>query len=131
MTAFATPAQLASFIQSDIDTATADLLLDLASALIRDAAGGSDPPAAIAQTICLNVSARAYANAVGTTQETVGDYAAQYPLGISALQTGVYLTSPERAIITRSVAQGEAIGSFPCAPGWPDPPRVHATGWTT
>lgn len=117
--------ELASALQSDLDTATANLLLlDLAQGLITEVIGVQNPWPTIAKSIALNAAARAYRNPEGVRNEAVGAVNVGYndPL----YRMGVYLTSEERAELVRWSGNngstiGQPLGSFPVSHAWPDP----------
>lgn len=123
--------ELASALQSDLDTATANLLLlDLAQGLVTEVIGVQNPWPAIAKSIALNAAARAYRNPEGTRQEAVGSTNLLFndPL----YRMGVYLTADERAELVRwSGNNGSTIGkplsSFPASKAWPDPVEYDTT----
>ena len=117
--------ELASALQSDLDTATANLLLlDLAQGLITEVIGVQNPWPTIAKSIALTAAARAYRNPEGSRQEGVGGTNQIYndPL----YRMGVFLTSEERAELVRwSGNNGSTIGqplaAFPVSHAYPDP----------
>lgn len=122
----ATVDEFASFLQTDLDTATANLvLLDLAQGLVSAEIGPQDPWPTIAKTVALASAGRAYVNPEGLRQETVGSTTAIYntPLYVN----GVYLTDGEKADLNdwANGPGGSTLshpqGSFPCARSWPDP----------
>lgn len=128
MTDIATLEEFASFLQTDLDTATANLLLlDLAQGLITAEIGPQDPWPSIAKSVALSASGRAYVNPDGLRQDTVGATTAIFntPAGVN----GVYLTDSERAALHTWVngpggsKLGQPQGSFPLEIAWPDPPR--------
>src|SRR6266498_192469 len=94
MTAIATLPEFASFLQSDLDTATANLvLLDLAQGLIEEQIGAQDPWPTIGKAIALTAAGRAYTNPNGVRQETVGAVSTVYNSPL--YNNGVYLTDDE------------------------------------
>jgi len=122
----ATVEEFASFLQSDLDAATANLLLlDLAEGLIVAEIGEQDPWPAVAKSICLASAARAYVNPDGLRQDTTGSTTAVFnaPAGVN----GVYLTAAELAALNDWVngpggaTHGKPQGAFPVAYSWPDP----------
>lgn len=118
--------ELASALQSDLDTATANLLLlDLAQGLVTEQIGVQDPWPTIAKSIALTAAARAYRNPEGTRQEAVGSTNLLYndPL----YRMGVYLAPDEKKELTDWLngpggsTLGQPQGSFPDSHAWPDP----------
>ena len=117
--------ELASALQSDLDTATANLLLlDLAQGLITEIIGDQDPWPKTAKTVALTAAARAYRNPEGVRQDQVGGTNQVYsdPL----YRMGVYLTADERADLIRwkndhDGGAGGPMASFPASQAWPDP----------
>ena len=117
--------ELASALQSDLDTATANLLLlDLAQGLITEVIGEQDSWPTIAKSIALTAAARAYRNPEGTRQDSVGATTQIYndPL----YRMGVYLTPDERAELVRwggnnGSTIGQPLASFPVSHAYPDP----------
>jgi hypothetical protein len=125
----ATIEEFASFLQTDPDTATANLLLlDLAQGLITAEIGAQDPWPTIAKSIALAAAGRAYVNPEGLRQDTVGSTTAIYntPLYVN----GVYLTDAERASLHTwangpgGSSRGKPQGAFPVAWPWPDPAQT-------
>ena len=118
--------ELASFLQVDLDTASAELyLLDLAQGLITEVIGERNPWPTTAKSIALIAAARAYRNPEGLRQDTVGGATGIYndPLYVM----GVYLTDAERAALSAWLngpggsTVGQPQGSFPDSHAWPDP----------
>lgn len=116
--------ELASALQTDLDTASANLyLLDLAQGLITEVIGDQNPWPSTAKSIALSISARAYRNPEGLRQESVGGTTTIYndPL----YRMGVYLTADERTDLIRwkdnNGGTGGVISSFPDSHAWPDP----------
>lgn len=100
-----TPEEFASYVQSDVDTATALLLRDLVTGLIDELADFAGVYPASVKAVALTAAARAYSNPSGLISETVGDYSYRRAGG-----SGVYLTSEEKAqIITASGAEQSGI----------------------
>lgn len=124
--------EFASALQTDLDTATANLLLlDLAQGLVTEQIGEQSPWPTVAKATALTAAARAYRNPEGLRQETVGGTTGIYndPL----YRMGVYLTDQEKADLQEwlngpggSVA-GQPAGYFPPAMSYPDP--VEWTGF--
>jgi len=126
MADIATLAEFASFIQTDLDTATANLLLlDLAQGLITAEIGAQDPWPSIAKSVALSASARAYVNPEGLKQDTTGSTTAVF--NTPPASNGVYLTAGERAALhdwangPGGSSLGKPQGAFPVALSWPDP----------
>lgn len=126
MVAIATLEELASQLQSDLDTATANLLLlDQAQGLVTEQIGDQNPWPTIAKSIALAAAARAYRNPEGTRQETRGGTTDIYndPL----YRMGVYLSDLEKADLQQWLngpggsTIGQPQGSFPDSHAWPDP----------
>jgi len=118
--------EFASFLQVDLDTATANLdLLDLAQGLITERIGAQNPWPTIAKSIALTAAARAYRNPEGLRQDTTGGTTAIYndPL----YRMGVYLTVDEKKELSDWLngpggsTLGQPQGSFPSSHAWPDP----------
>ncbi len=72
---------LASYLQRDLDAATAGTVRDLATTMVRSYTRGvgfdpvtGDPVAGLG-AVCLLVASRLYANPEGMRSETVGSYA--------------------------------------------------------
>lgn len=123
MVAIATLPEFASFLQTDVDTATANLLLlDLAQGLITDAIGAQNPWPSVAKAIALAAAGRSYRNPNGLRQETVGGTSSGY----NAEEMGVYLTASELERLHRwdrenGGTRGAPTGAFPESAPWPDP----------
>lgn len=121
----ATVEEFASYLQSDLDTATANLLLlDLAQGLVTDEIGLHDPWPAVAKAVALSAAGRSYTNPDSLKQETVGSTVTMYnPLFAS----GVYLSADEKAALSRWLNgpggsnRGRPQGIFPDPYRWPDP----------
>ena len=130
MTIIATAEELASFLQTDLDTATANLLLlDLAQGLIATEIGEHDPWPSIAKAVALAAAGRAYVNPDGLRQETAGSTTAIFNTPL--YMNGVYLSDPERAALHAWVngpggsILGKPQGAFPVARVWPDPVQAN------
>lgn len=125
MADIATVPELASALQSDLDTATANLLLlDLAQGLIVELIGDQTTWPKTAKAIALAAAARAYRNPEGLRQDTVGATTGIYndPL----YRMGVFLSDAERADLLRwknvhDNGTGGPLASFPESHAWPDP----------
>jgi len=118
--------ELASALQCDLDTATANLLLlDLAQGLITEIIGEQNPWPKTAKSIALTAAARAYRNPEGTRTEAIGGVNVGYndPL----YRMGVYLSDAEKADLLAWLngpggsTLGHPQGSFPDSHAWPDP----------
>lgn len=126
MVAIATLEEFASFLQTDLDTATANLLLlDLAQGMITAEIGDQNPWPSIAKSVALSASGRAYVNPEGLKQDTTGSTTAVF--NTPPASTGVYLTAAERAALhdwangPGGSTLGKPQGAFPVARVWPDP----------
>lgn len=103
--------EFASYVQSDVDTATGLLLRDLVTGLV-DSLGSSDPYPAAVKAVGLEAAARAYRNPSGLTSETIDDYT-----GRREAAAGVYLTSEEVAAVTATLpATVTTSGAFSISP---------------
>lgn len=118
--------ELASALQSDLDTATANLLLlDLAQGLVTEQIGVQNPWPSIAKSIALTAAARAYRNPEGARQEALG--AANLLYNDPLYRMGVYLTADEKKELQEWLngpggsTVGQPQGSFPASHAWPDP----------
>lgn len=109
--------EFASFLQIDLDTATANLLLlDLAQGLITEVIGEQDPWPASAKSVALAAAGRSYRNPEGLKQETVGGTTTVY----NAEEMGVYLTASEVARLVKWKNGGRArIGTVRLQSGYP------------
>lgn len=123
----ATVEEFASFLQCDLDTATANLLLlDLAQGLVTAEIGAQDPWPTVAKAVALAAAGRAYVNPEGLKQDTVGSTTAVF--NVPPEMNGVYLTGAELkglhewAIGPGGQTSGRPQGSgFPLPYPWPDP----------
>lgn len=118
--------ELASFLQVDLDTATANLLLlDLAQGLITEVIGDQSPWPSIAKSIALTAAGRAYRNPDGLRQDTTGGTTSVFNDPLYTM--GVYLTADERAALGKWLngpggsTVGQPQGYFPDSHAWPDP----------
>lgn len=130
MADIATLPEFASFLQEDLDTATANLLLlDLAQGLITDEIGVQNPWPAVAKSVALAAAGRAYVNPDGLKQDTVGGTTAIYNTPL--YQNGVYLSEQEKASLhlwangPGGSTLNQPQGSFPDRPAYPDPAERH------
>ena len=126
MVAIATLPEFASFLQTDLDTATANLLLlDLAQGLIAEIIGDQTTWPTIAKTVALSAAGRAYVNPDGLKQDTTGGTTAIYNTPLYS--NGVYLSDAEKAALHQwangpgGSTLGQPQGSFPDSHAWPDP----------
>lgn len=122
--ALATAAQLASYLQvAEVDTYTAELVLDFATSAIRNVARDQtlDTPTAPADLtrICLQAAARGYRNPTGlrSSQRAVDDYSETDTYATETLAS-VELTEQERADVL--IAVGSSSG-FTIRPLYIDP----------
>lgn len=122
----ATLEEFASFLQTDIDTATANLLLlDQAQGLITEQIGVQDPWPTIAKSVALAAAGRAYVNPEGLRQDTTGSTTAIYNSPL--YRNGVYLSDQEKADLhvwangPGGSTLGQPQGCFPEPRPWPDP----------
>lgn len=109
--------EFASFLQIDLDTATANLLLlDLAQGLIAEVIGEQDPWPVSAKAVALAAAGRSYRNPDGLKRETVGGVTSEY----NAEEMGVYLTESERDRLCGWLNGGRArIGTIRLESGYP------------
>jgi len=126
MADIATVAELASQLQTDLDTATANLLLlDQAQGLITAEIGAQNPWPTIAKSVALAAAGRAYVNPEGLRQDTTGSTTAVYNTPL--YRNGVYLSDQEKADLHKwangpgGSTVGQPQGSFPGTHAWPDP----------
>ena len=109
MATFATPEELASLLQRDLDRATAELVLDLVEADLLSAGSfavvAALPP--IGKGIGLRAAARLYTNPAGLSSESLDDY--RRGMG------GNYLTADERAQL---LSGGGPTGAFSIVPAY-------------
>lgn len=94
--AIATATELASYLQQDLDTASAQLALDLVESEITVALGGTlpDPLPGVAKRIELAAAGRLYLNPSGAESETTGPFSRRF--GTEGL-----LTDEERSALSR------------------------------
>lgn len=128
MVAIATLPEFASFLQTDLDTATANLLLlDLAQGLLVAEIGDQNPWPSVAKATALAAAGRSYRNPEAVIRDIVGGTQTHY----NAEQMGVYLTEAERLSLYRwangpgGATTGQPQGSFPDRPAYPDPAERH------
>jgi hypothetical protein len=128
MADIATVEELASFLQTDLDTATANLLLlDLAQGLVTAEIGIQNPWPSVARSVALAAAGRAYVNPEGLKQDTTGGTTAIYNTPL--YMNGVYLSELEKASLHQwsngpgGSTLNQPQGSFPESECWPDPTR--------
>lgn len=126
MADIATVEELASQLQTDLDTATANLLLlDQAQGLITAVIGVQNPWPTIAKSVALAAASRAYVNPEGLRQDTTGSTTAIYNTPL--YRNGVYLSDQEKADLHAwangpgGSTLGQPQGCFPQPRAWPDP----------
>ena len=112
-------AQLASYMQSDLDQASAELARSLAAALIRAEVGASTYDAMTDLSpflpVALEVARRALLNPGGVRSESVDDYSVTYA---SEFVGGAALTEAERALVLAAAGVAPE-GAFTIRPvGW-------------
>lgn len=106
--------QFASYLQSDVDTATAVLLRDLVTGMIEDAGGivvadeTSIPSRIVA--LALTAAGRAYTNPQGYTSETVGGWTGRRD-GAGAAAIGLYFTPDELATVLAAYPSATGTGA--------------------
>lgn len=111
MTLTVTSDDLSTFLGNPVDTARADLLIELATDLVESIV---TPAPDGAKAIVLTAASRAYTNVEGLTQEGIGPYIASRPAG------GVYLTKAERSSLRLLAGRGGAFSIDPIGEGYPD-----------
>jgi hypothetical protein len=96
--------EFASYVQSDVDTATASLLRDLVTGLIELALGddfNENAATAAQKAVGLESASRAYRNPTGitSTTESIDDYSVtnRWELAATAARLGVFLGDSELA----------------------------------
>lgn len=90
--------ELASYLDTSVDPARAQLIYDLTVGLIYETLPQELADASVrAKAIGIEVAARALRNAKGYAVERVDDYSYQRPAETQA--AGVYLTEDERSIL--------------------------------
>lgn len=126
MADIATLEEFASLLQTDVDTATAALvLLDLAQGLVRDEIGVQDPWPTIAKAVALAAAQRAYVTPEVQRLEAVGGSTVNYNTPLYT--NGVFLSETEKADLHAwangpgGATTGQPQGCFPAARPWPDP----------
>ena len=96
--------ELASYLQQNVDTASATLARSLATGLVKRAAGGHDFTADTTvpdevKAVALAVTGRIYGNPRGVTGENIGSYSYR------VAETGTGLTDDERRIVAAAAAE--------------------------
>lgn len=127
MAEIASLSEFASFLQVDLDTATANLvLLDLAQGLVTEVIGDQDPWPVTAKAVALAAAGRAYRNPEGLKQETVGGVTSIY----NAEEMGVYLTDTELSRLqTQVTGRRSAMGTIRTVSGYPEMPCRATPRW--
>jgi hypothetical protein len=118
--------EFASYVQSDVDTATATLLRDLTEGVIGDVAGDTWDASTASVTIKalgLTVAARAYVNPQGWSSMTIDDFTGRR----DDAGMGVYLTAEEAAAIGGAYT-GSTTAAFTIRPFY-DPPESPVESW--
>ena len=114
--------QLASYMQSDLDTASADLALSLATALIRGEVGAARYDALTDLSpllpVALEVARRVLLNPTGVRSEQIDDYSVTYA---TEFVGGAVLTDAERAQVRRLLGLAPR-GAFTITPAGSPPP---------
>lgn len=94
--------QLAAYMQSDLDTASASLARDLATALIRAEVGAATYDAVVDLSpllpVALEVARRSMLNPDGVRSEQIDDYSVTYATEVLG---GAGLTEAERTAVRR------------------------------
>lgn len=108
-----TPEEFASYVQSDVDTATTVLLRELVTGLIEAVDGNDytvDTPTATVKAIALEATARAYRNpdGIASRSEAIDDYSVTNRWDTQAADLGLYLTSGEIARL-RGVPRNRSV----------------------
>lgn len=113
----ATLEEFASFLQIDLDTATANLLLlDLAQGLVTEVIGDQDPWPVTAKSVALAAAGRAYRNPDGVKRETVGGVTVEY----NPEEMGVYLTDSELSRLQSQLpGRRSSMGTIRVQSGYP------------
>lgn len=126
MADIATVEELASLLQTDIDTATANLvLLDLAQGLVAAEIGVQDPWPTIAKAVALAAAQRAYVTPEAQRLEVTGSTTTNYNTPLYT--NGMFLSATEKADLHAwangpgGATIGQPQGAFPPARPWPDP----------
>ncbi|WP_346536951.1 hypothetical protein [Micromonospora sp. DPT] len=120
--------QLASYMQSDLDSASAALARDLATALIRAEVGATryDGLADLSPflPVALEVARRALLNPGGVRSEQVDDYSVTYA---SEFVGGAALTEAERELVLAAAGVAPE-GAFTIRPTY-TAPCVRSRSW--
>lgn len=110
-----TSAELASFLQQDLDLATSDLVIGLVETDVLATAGVAAVAApAWVKGIVIAACARIYTNPAGLTSERIDDYTRQMA------ESGTLLNAAERGRLTGLSGTGGAFSvDTVSAPVWP------------
>lgn len=120
-----TVSEFASYVQQDVDTATATLLLSLAEGLVVDRIGVlPDPASAATRAAILEATRRAYVNPEGWSSERIDDWQGAR----DAAFYGVYLTAEEIGGFSPVSTAAFTIRPFG-EPGYADPVLYADLGW--
>ncbi len=92
-----TVSEFASYVQQDVDTATATLLLGLAEGMVAEIVGAAlpDPATPAQRAVILEAVRRAYVNPEGWTSEQIDDWAGRR----DPSDVGLFVTDSERATL--------------------------------
>ncbi|NBE80317.1 hypothetical protein [Micromonospora rubida] len=111
--------QLASYMQQDLDQASAELARTVATSLIRSAAGAARYDALVDLSpllpVALDVARRILLNPAGVRSEQIDDYSVTYAAEVLA---GAALTDDERARVLAAVGVRTST-AFSIRPGAP------------
>lgn len=125
--------QLASYMQSDLDQASASLARDLATSLIRSAVGAAAFDALTDLTpflpLALEVARRVLLNPAGSRSESVDDYSVTYA---AEFVGGAALTDAERALVRALAGVEPSTAAFTIRPAGVPPgplPLRSRCGW--
>ncbi len=106
-----TLSELASYLQQDLDTATATLIQTLTDGLIAEQTGTVAIPAPVStKAVALEVAARAYRNPNAIRQEAVGQWSYTRD---AAAASGVFLTVANLALLLSPGESGDAYSIIP------------------
>lgn len=105
--------EFASYVQDDVDTPTAQLLLELVTGVIEEVSGAPfDPVPATVKAIALEAAKRAYVNPKGLQSRTEAAGPFNDTERWNAADSGVYLTGRERAAIAAAANVESSSGVF-------------------
>lgn len=99
----ATSQDLATYLHQDVDTASAQMLLDLAADLCTSILS---PLPVTAKAVVIGVAARAYVNPANASSEAAGPFSVGYGTGATG---GLYLSRQDRATLRRLAGSGGAF----------------------